>query len=174
MNKTDSEMLNKYKERIKKQNEKIKEGYDRVTATLPKGTVNRIKALGLTINGVINESVLVYLDCMEKQQAQPEEATKQPQIEPTVELVEETLKKTEKLEFKPVTKEENEEFLRFLSAKRAECGIREEDEKKNNDAFRQQDAGKMLEKLKDKQEDVSNFLKTKEKIEGMIGEVADR
>lgn len=66
MVKTDQEMLDKYKERIKKQNNAIKENYDRVSATLPLGTVDRIRALGLTINGVINDSVLTFLDCAEE------------------------------------------------------------------------------------------------------------
>lgn len=64
--KTDKDMLDKYKERIKRQNNKIKEDYDRVSATLPKGTIERIKALGLTINGVINDSVLSFLECAEE------------------------------------------------------------------------------------------------------------
>lgn len=63
--KNDKDMLDKYKERIKRQNNKIKEDYDRVSATLPKGTIERIKALGLTINGVINDSVLSFLECAE-------------------------------------------------------------------------------------------------------------
>lgn len=66
MAKTDQEMLKAYKARIKRQNEKIKKDYDRVSATLPLGTINRIKALGLTINGVINDSVLAFLKCAEE------------------------------------------------------------------------------------------------------------
>ena len=68
--KNDKDMLDKYKERIKRQNNKIKEDYDRVSATLPKGTIERIKALGLTINGVINDSVLSFLKCAEEVQNQ--------------------------------------------------------------------------------------------------------
>ncbi len=71
MAKTDKEMLEKYKQRIKRQNNKIKEDYDRVSATLPKGTIDRIKALGLTINGVINDSVLSFLECMEEEHGEP-------------------------------------------------------------------------------------------------------
>lgn len=77
MLKTEKEMLENYKARIKRQNNKIKEDYDRVSATLPKGTINRIKSLGLTINGVINESVLAYLECMENEQNEPPEPPKQ-------------------------------------------------------------------------------------------------
>lgn len=73
--KTDKDMLDKYKERIKRQNNKIKEDYDRVSATLPKGTIERIKALGLTINGVINDSVLSFLEYAEQTQEQATEPT---------------------------------------------------------------------------------------------------
>lgn len=65
MSKTDSEILESYKARIKRQNNAIKQKYDRVSATLPKGTINRINALGLSINGVINDSLLAYLDRLE-------------------------------------------------------------------------------------------------------------
>lgn len=88
MAKTEKEMLENYKARIKKQNEKIKEDYDRVSATLPKGTIDRIKSLGLTINRVINESVLAYLDCMEEEQEQPKEPQKAHR-EPTLEELQE-------------------------------------------------------------------------------------
>ena len=73
MPKNDKEMLENLKARIKKQNEKAKENLDTVSCRLPKGTKERIKALGLTINGVINESVLAYLDCMEEAQAEEEQ-----------------------------------------------------------------------------------------------------
>lgn len=73
MPKNDKEMLENLKARIKKQNEKAKENWDTVSCRLPKGTKERIKALGLTINGVINESVLAYLDCMEEAQAEEEQ-----------------------------------------------------------------------------------------------------
>lgn len=65
MAKTDAEILKTYKARIKRQNEAIKDNYDKVTATLPKGTVDRIRALGLSINSAINKSLLAYLDCLE-------------------------------------------------------------------------------------------------------------
>lgn len=64
--KTDRELLDAYKKRMKKQNDSIKDKYDRVSAVLPKGTINRINALGLTINGVISQSVLDFLDSAEK------------------------------------------------------------------------------------------------------------
>ncbi|EOS48266.1 hypothetical protein C810_01352 [Lachnospiraceae bacterium A2] len=67
MAKTDQELLESYKARIKRQNNRIKKNYDKVTAALPKGTVDRIRALGLTVNGAINESLIAFLECLEEQ-----------------------------------------------------------------------------------------------------------
>ena len=52
------ERVERQQKRIKRQNEHIKENYDRVSVTLPKGTKERIQAQGLTVNGYINELVL--------------------------------------------------------------------------------------------------------------------
>ncbi len=60
------EQLDKYKARVKRHNEAVKEKYDRVSATLPKGTIDRIKALNMSVNAAINESLLVYLDELER------------------------------------------------------------------------------------------------------------
>lgn len=71
------EMLEKYKQRIKRQNEKIKQDYDRASVTLPKGTKDRIQALGYTVNGFLNSAVLAELEKLEAeapQTAQPETA----------------------------------------------------------------------------------------------------
>lgn len=54
------------RKRIKNQNEKAKENWDTVSCRLPKGTKERITALGLTVNGLINELVLAELDRLEK------------------------------------------------------------------------------------------------------------
>lgn len=67
MKNTDIEMLEKYKKRVKSQNEAAKENWDIVSCRLPKGTKKRIKALGLSVNGVINKSVLSFLECMEEE-----------------------------------------------------------------------------------------------------------
>lgn len=80
------EMLEKYKQRIKRQNEKIKQDYDRASVTLPKGTKDRIQALGYTVNGFLNSAVLAELEKLEAeapqatQPAQPE-AVKEEQPE---------------------------------------------------------------------------------------------
>lgn len=65
MNEKDKEKLDNLNKRYKRQNERISENYDRVSATLPKGTAERIKALGLSVNGLINRLVLAELDRLE-------------------------------------------------------------------------------------------------------------
>ena len=45
----------------KRQNEYIKNSFDRVSITLPKGTKERIKETGESINGFINRVVLAEL-----------------------------------------------------------------------------------------------------------------
>lgn len=64
------EMLEKYKQRIKRQNEKIKQDYDRASVTLPKGTKDRIQALGYTVNGFLNSVVLAELEKLEAEEPQ--------------------------------------------------------------------------------------------------------
>lgn len=76
MEKSEQEMIERYKARIKRQNDAIKENYDRISATLPKGTIDRIKALGLTINGVANDAILSFLECAEDAE---QAATEEPQ-----------------------------------------------------------------------------------------------
>lgn len=54
----EKKMIENYKSRVKRQNEKAKENYDRISVMLPKGTKDRIQAQGLTINGFVNQLVL--------------------------------------------------------------------------------------------------------------------
>ena len=61
----DKKMIENYKSRVKRQNEKAKENYDRISVMLPKGTKDRIQAQGLTINGFVNQLVLNKLDELE-------------------------------------------------------------------------------------------------------------
>ena len=63
---TGKEAQKRIVKQYKRQNEYIKGKYDRVSATLPKGTTERIKALGLSINGFINDSVLAELERLER------------------------------------------------------------------------------------------------------------
>lgn len=57
--------LDRLNARYKRQNEAMREKYDRVSATLPKGTVKRIQALNLTVNGLINDLVMAELERLE-------------------------------------------------------------------------------------------------------------
>ena len=61
----DKKMIENYKSRVKRQNEKAKENYDRISVMLPKGTKDRIQAQGFTINGFVNQLVLEKLDELE-------------------------------------------------------------------------------------------------------------
>ena len=54
--------LEQQKKRYKYQNDYIKDSYDRVSVTLPKGTKNRITETGETVNGLINRLVREYLE----------------------------------------------------------------------------------------------------------------
>ena len=65
MDEKEKKKLDNLNKRYKKQNEEIAKKYDRVSATLPKGTTERIKALGLSVNGLINKLVLAELERME-------------------------------------------------------------------------------------------------------------
>ena len=62
MNEREREKLERLNNRIKKQNQAIKENYDRVSIILPKGTKERITETGKSINGLINELVIDYLN----------------------------------------------------------------------------------------------------------------
>ena len=62
----EKKMIENYKSRVKRQNEKAKKNYDRISVMLPKGTKDRIQAQGLTINGFVNQLVLDKLDELEK------------------------------------------------------------------------------------------------------------
>ena len=63
---TGKEAQKRIAKQYKRQNEYIKGNYDRVSATLPKGTTERIKELGLTVNGLINDLILSELERLER------------------------------------------------------------------------------------------------------------
>lgn len=56
------EAIKTLQKQYKRQNEYIKNKYDRVSITLPIGTKEQIKAKGETINGLINKLVLEWLE----------------------------------------------------------------------------------------------------------------
>lgn len=55
---TGKEAKERLEKQYKRQNEHIKENYDRISITLPKGTKERIKAKGETVNGYITRLVM--------------------------------------------------------------------------------------------------------------------
>lgn len=59
---TGKEAKERLEKQYKRQNEHIKENYDRISITLPKGTKERIKNKGESINGYITRLVLTDLD----------------------------------------------------------------------------------------------------------------
>lgn len=65
-----NDIMEKTKERnntrVKRQNEKQKEIFDRVSAAVPKGTVDRIKKFGISVNFAVNEALSLYLEAIEE------------------------------------------------------------------------------------------------------------
>ena len=59
---TGKEAKERLEKQYRRQNEHIKENYDRISITLPKGTKERIKSKGESINGYITRLVLTDLD----------------------------------------------------------------------------------------------------------------
>ena len=66
---TGKEAIERLEKQYKRQNEHIKENYDRVSITLPKGTKERIKAKGESVNGYITRLVLSDLGEEKAEQA---------------------------------------------------------------------------------------------------------
>jgi len=54
--------LERQRKQYARQNNYIKETFERVSITLPKGTKDRIKATGQSVNGFINNVVMEALD----------------------------------------------------------------------------------------------------------------
>lgn len=95
--KTDKEIAEKARERAKKQNEAAKNNWNCISCRLPKGTKDRIQALGYTVNGFLNIIVLAELERLEAeapQTAQPEAAKEeqpeqaQPKADPPEDVAE--------------------------------------------------------------------------------------
>ena len=95
--KTDKEIAEKARERAKKQNEAAKNNWDCISCRLPKGTKDRIQALGYTVNGFLNAVVLAELEKLEAEapqavqpetvkEEQPEQA--QPKADPPKDVAE--------------------------------------------------------------------------------------
>lgn len=155
MENTDIKMLEKYKKRIKTQNEAAKENWDMVSCRLPKGTKNRIKALGLSVNGVINKSVLSFLESAEKEHKEELERLES-QTEPTE--PQETYQtkqdqKQEKEEAKPTNNNPEakpmtlEEAQAILDRKRAEQKEQKEMMEKAKQERKEQEEAKEREEI---------------------------
>jgi len=56
------EALERQRKQYQRQNDFIKENYERVSVTLPKGTKDKIKETGQTVNGYINKVVMEGLN----------------------------------------------------------------------------------------------------------------
>lgn len=78
MDEKEKKKLDNLNKRYKKQNEKIRESYYRVSAILPKSAEGRIKALGLSVNKMINELVLAELDRLEAERKETQKAVSKP------------------------------------------------------------------------------------------------
>ena len=63
--KEQQEVIDSQKKRIREQNKAAKEKWDCVSCRLPSGTKDRIKALGLSVNGFLRASVEERLDRLE-------------------------------------------------------------------------------------------------------------
>ena len=63
---TGKEALKRLEKQYKRQNDHIKNSYERVSVVLPIGTKNRIKAQGETVNGLVNRLVLDWLTDRER------------------------------------------------------------------------------------------------------------
>lgn len=70
LNENEMKKLEKLNARYKKQNDLIKDGYDRISVIIPKGTKERIKAQGESINSFVNRLVLAELERLERQKIQ--------------------------------------------------------------------------------------------------------
>lgn len=70
MGMTGEEAIKRLENQYKRQNEHIRNKYDRISITLPKGTKERIQSQGKSLNGYISELVLADLDRLENQGGQ--------------------------------------------------------------------------------------------------------
>ena len=160
--------LKKLNERYNKQNKAIREKYDRVSATLPKGTIDRIRNLGLSVNGVINKSVLSFLECIEEERKTelerleaPTEQEETHQIRPLEEQAEGTTREEQNPEevanngskANPMTLAEAQAIL---DRKRAEQKEREEMLEKARQEKKEQEKAEMKKVINEAIENIRN------------------
>lgn len=63
--KEENDMLQSYKDRIKRQNDAVKNNYDKISCTIPKGTKDKIRSYGYSVNTFVNEAIRRYLSYLE-------------------------------------------------------------------------------------------------------------
>lgn len=73
--KEENDMLQSYKDRIKRQNDTVKNNYDKISCTIPKGTKDKIRSHGYSVNTFVNEAIRRYLAYLEP--AKPAEEKQQ-------------------------------------------------------------------------------------------------
>lgn len=73
--KEENDMLQSYKDRIKRQNDAVKNNYDKISCTIPKGTKDKIRSHGYSVNTFVNEAIRRYLAYLEP--AKPAEEKQQ-------------------------------------------------------------------------------------------------
>lgn len=67
------EAIKRLEKQYKRQNEYIKNSYDRVSVTLPKGTKEAIRATGNSVNGLINTLIAIWLKDHGEKAAAPQD-----------------------------------------------------------------------------------------------------
>ncbi len=73
------EAIKRLEKQYKRQNDYIKNSYDRISITLPKGTKDRIKATGNSINSIVNTLVLEWLQEHETGEPEPDPISTEPE-----------------------------------------------------------------------------------------------
>lgn len=63
--KEENDMLQSYKDRIKRQNDAVKNNCDKISCTIPKGTKDKIRSHGYSVNTFVNEAIRRYLAYLE-------------------------------------------------------------------------------------------------------------
>lgn len=74
--KEENDMLQSYKDRIKRQNDAVRNNYDKISCTIPKGTKDKIRSYGYSVNTFVNEAIRRYLAYLEP--AKPVEEKQSP------------------------------------------------------------------------------------------------
>ena len=74
--KEENDMLQSYKDRIKRQNDAVRNNYDKISCTIPKGTKDKIRSHGYSVNTFVNEAIRRYLAYLEP--AKPVEEKQSP------------------------------------------------------------------------------------------------